>query len=153
MKPEVLVIGLDGATLSLMESPAVRDWMPNISRLIAEGCRGPLRSTVPPYTPPAWASIYTGTNPTKHGVFAFTRINCRTHKCEYHNYTTIATPKLWQILNKNGIRRSIFRIVVEVYPASASDSTSKVTMSVDWALDPSLSGPRFQIEGTFYSAI
>lgn len=67
----VLVIGLDGGTWSILDRFAGAGCMPNLSRLIGEGYRGTLLSTVPPLTPVAWTSFATGTNPGKHGVFGF----------------------------------------------------------------------------------
>lgn len=67
----VLVIGLDGATLRLLEPWAAAGELPALARLMAAGCHGELRSTFPPLTPPAWSSFMTGKNPGKHGVFGF----------------------------------------------------------------------------------
>lgn len=55
-------------------SPMIkRGLLPNISRLIENGCSGELQSVFPPVTAPAWSSIYTGTNPGKHGIYDFMR--------------------------------------------------------------------------------
>jgi predicted AlkP superfamily phosphohydrolase/phosphomutase len=67
----VLVIGLDGVPW-----PLVRDWaaaghMPNLARLIARGASGPLASTMPPTSGPAWSSFATGMNPGKTGIYDF----------------------------------------------------------------------------------
>jgi predicted AlkP superfamily phosphohydrolase/phosphomutase len=72
MATRVLVVALDGADFRLL-----RPWMdagelPTLARLAREGAHGPLRSVVPPLTPPAWTSFATGKHPGHHGVFGFT---------------------------------------------------------------------------------
>jgi len=70
-KNRVLVIGLDGATLDLIEPWAQQGKLPNLARLMREGVTGELRSTIPPVTAPAWISLMTGKNPARHGVYHF----------------------------------------------------------------------------------
>jgi predicted AlkP superfamily phosphohydrolase/phosphomutase len=72
MATRVLVVALDGADFRLL-----RPWMdagelPCLAGLAREGAHGPLRSVVPPLTPPAWTSFATGKHPGHHGVFGFT---------------------------------------------------------------------------------
>jgi len=67
----VLVIGLDGATWSVLD-PWIRDGtLAHLGRLRDRGTWGPLRSTFPPITPAAWGTFMTGKRPGKHGVFHF----------------------------------------------------------------------------------
>lgn len=69
--PNVICIGLDGATFDVID-PMVKDGrLPNLARLLSGGTRAHLRSTVPPLSAPAWVSFMTGTNPGRHGVFHF----------------------------------------------------------------------------------
>src|SRR2546430_10454414 len=71
---KVLIIGLDGATWRVLEPWARDGRLPNLAVLMARGSWGPLRSTVPALTLPAWSSLATGRNPGGHGVFAFPRL-------------------------------------------------------------------------------
>lgn len=68
---KLLVIGLDGATLRVIEPLCDEGKLPNLKTLIAEGVHGTLESTFPPLTAPAWTSLATGKNPGKTGVFDF----------------------------------------------------------------------------------
>src|SRR5947207_2260504 len=70
----ILIVGLDGATWSLLEPWARMGRMPALAALMDRGAWGPLRSTIPPLTLPAWSSFLTGKNPGAHGVFAFRRL-------------------------------------------------------------------------------
>jgi predicted AlkP superfamily phosphohydrolase/phosphomutase len=64
-----LMIGLDGATWTNPSRWIERGDMPVLRRLRDEGAWGVLNSTIPALTPPAWASLVTGTNPCKHGIY------------------------------------------------------------------------------------
>lgn len=68
----VLVIGLDGVGSDLVRRFVDEGQMPNIASLIERGSFGPLRSTNPPVTFPAWSSFLTGTAPSTHGIADFT---------------------------------------------------------------------------------
>jgi predicted AlkP superfamily phosphohydrolase/phosphomutase len=70
-KGRVLVVGFDGATWDLLSRYAEDGTMPNLGRLRSGSSWGELRSTIPPVTAPAWASLSTGKNPGKTGVYAF----------------------------------------------------------------------------------
>jgi len=66
-----LLLGLDGATFSILD-PLMRDGtMPFLRQLAAGGARAELLSTLNPLTPPAWVSMTTGRSPGHHGVFDF----------------------------------------------------------------------------------
>jgi predicted AlkP superfamily phosphohydrolase/phosphomutase len=66
-----VLIGLDGATWSILDPYMDRGLMPFLRELTARGTRAPLRSIVPALTPPAWTSVMTGKHPGGHGVFDF----------------------------------------------------------------------------------
>lgn len=68
---KVMVIGLDGATWSVLRPRMESGLMPNLRAIVEQGAHGNLRSIFPPETPAAWPSFMTGKNPGKHGVFDF----------------------------------------------------------------------------------
>ena len=63
----VMLIGLDGATFSVLEELADSGVMPFLGELLRTGARAELLSTVPPLTPPAWTSLATGRSPGHDG--------------------------------------------------------------------------------------
>ena len=71
MGKRVLVIGLDGATLDLVRPWVNEGKLPVMARIMREGAHGPLRSVIPPISPPAWTTCITGHNPGKHGIYDF----------------------------------------------------------------------------------
>jgi predicted AlkP superfamily phosphohydrolase/phosphomutase len=66
-----LLLGLDGATWTVLDPYVERGLMPNLGALVARGTRATLNSIVPALTPPAWTSLVTGKHPGGHGVFDF----------------------------------------------------------------------------------
>ncbi|GIX45857.1 MAG: nucleotide pyrophosphatase [Candidatus Tectimicrobiota bacterium] len=66
-----VLIGLDGATFSILDPLMEEGVMPFLRRLVARGTRAELLSTPNPLTPPAWTSLATGRTPGNHGIFDF----------------------------------------------------------------------------------
>jgi predicted AlkP superfamily phosphohydrolase/phosphomutase len=70
---KVLMIGLDGATFSLLNPLMDEGVMPFLKELMGRGVHADLMSTQNPLTPPAWVSMVTGRSPDVHGIFDFLR--------------------------------------------------------------------------------
>ncbi len=68
---DVLLIGIDAGCLPVFERLYEDDVIPNIRSICDGGASAPLESQMPPWTPSAWPSMYTGVNPGKHGVCGF----------------------------------------------------------------------------------
>lgn len=73
MSRKLLVVGLDGASPELIEAWSSAGYLPNIRALIQRGLFARLGSTVPWWSPPAWATFLTGVNPGAHGIYGFER--------------------------------------------------------------------------------
>ncbi|HEV8485230.1 MAG TPA: alkaline phosphatase family protein [Blastocatellia bacterium] len=71
MKPKILVIGLDAATMDLVKPWADLGYLPALARLMREGSHSTLRSTPNMHSASSWTSILTGLNPGRHGLFVF----------------------------------------------------------------------------------
>jgi predicted AlkP superfamily phosphohydrolase/phosphomutase len=71
MKPRILIIGLDAATMDLINPWAEAGHLPAIARLMNEGAHARLLSTPNMHSASAWTSILTGLNPGRHGLFVF----------------------------------------------------------------------------------
>jgi predicted AlkP superfamily phosphohydrolase/phosphomutase len=110
----VLVIGIDGGTFDLVRPWTEAGDLPHIGRLMAEGVHGPLESTLPPVTAPAWTTFATGKNPGKHGVFDFIRPMGR-GRFDLVNASAIRAQTLWQILSEAGRRVGVMNVPV-TYP-------------------------------------
>ncbi len=68
--PRCLVLGLDCAPPRLVFE-RYRARLPNLDGLMARGLFGPMRSTAPPITVPAWVSMTTGRDPGELGLYGF----------------------------------------------------------------------------------
>ena len=101
-RPQVLIIGLDGATFDLIKPWVATGQLPTFKHLMDTGTRGNLESTIPPITPPAWTSFMTGMNPGKHGVFNFTEYHPADHSIRYANASNRKIPSIWQLLGSQG---------------------------------------------------
>jgi predicted AlkP superfamily phosphohydrolase/phosphomutase len=71
MKPKILVIGLDAATMDLIDPWIAAGYLPALENLMKEGASARLISTPNMHSASAWTSILTGLNPGKHGLFVF----------------------------------------------------------------------------------
>jgi len=111
----VLVFGLDGATLDLIEPWAAEGKLPTLRQLLESGAHGRLESTFPPVTSPAWPSFATGKNPGKHGVFDF--ITGGGARVGLVNSTSVDGPTLWDLLSRYGRRVGVMGVPV-TYPPS-----------------------------------
>jgi predicted AlkP superfamily phosphohydrolase/phosphomutase len=98
----VVLIGLDGATFSVLDPLMDEGIMPFLKEFTARGARGILHSTAHPLTPPAWTSLMTGRTPGNHGIFDFVRIE---HQPDHPTYTLVTSTDiqcetLWSIASR-----------------------------------------------------
>ncbi|MFN2388431.1 MAG: alkaline phosphatase family protein [Actinomycetota bacterium] len=114
---KVLLLGLDGITYSVLDPAFAAGHMPRFKALLERGAAGVLTSTVPPYTPPGWTSIFTGVNPGKHGIFGFTLGNVQQRK-GLVSLDRVTAPALWNAANAQGTPIGLFNIPM-TYPPPA----------------------------------
>src|SRR5215210_7696846 len=106
---KVLMLGLDGATFRVLDPAFEAGHMPRLKKLLEEGVSGTLTSTIPPYTPPGWTSIFTGVNPGRHGIFGFTLGNVQQSK-GLVRLDRVAAPAIWNAANAQGVSMGLFNI-------------------------------------------
>jgi predicted AlkP superfamily phosphohydrolase/phosphomutase len=112
----VVVLGLDAATLDLVQPWVEQGKLPTFRALMAEGVWGTLWSTVPPQSPPAWTSFMTGKNPGKHGVFDFT-LNSLGGRGQLVNFFSVKAETLWHMLSRIGRKVGVINVPV-TFPAT-----------------------------------
>lgn len=71
MSQPVLIIGLDGMPFDVLRPLIAKGLMPSLGQFLQDAAWASLRSTVPPFSAPAWATFMTGMNPGWHGVIGF----------------------------------------------------------------------------------
>jgi predicted AlkP superfamily phosphohydrolase/phosphomutase len=107
----VLVIGLDGATWSLLAPWARAGRLPALARLMDRGTWGPLTSTIPALTLPAWSSFMTGKNPGGHGIYAFHRMAFdRYDSAGLANAGDLRAARIWDVAAHAGKRVGVINL-------------------------------------------
>lgn len=115
-----LVVGVDGVCLSVLE-PLINDGVvPHLASLQAKSAVDPLESQLPPWTPSAWPSIYTGKNPGKHGVFDF--LDFEGYDWDVVNRSTVKSRAVWELLSMNGYESVVVNVPV-THPPREIDGT------------------------------
>jgi predicted AlkP superfamily phosphohydrolase/phosphomutase len=111
----LLIIGLDGATFELIKPWVLEGKLPHLGKLLESGAHGPLKSTIPPMSPPAWTSFMTGKNPGKHGVFDFTARKPYSYEIEFVNARWRRAETIWKIMSDAGKRVCVLSVPI-TYP-------------------------------------
>lgn len=98
-KRKIVLIWVDGGTFDVI-MPLLEKELPTFQKIMREGVNGTLISTIPPCTPTAWASLATGVNPGKHGVYDFW--DRKGNKPVPVTSYSIQRETLWSMLNEVG---------------------------------------------------
>ncbi len=112
MTPRVVIFGLDGATFTVLDDLMRRGVMPNLAEFLAAGASGHLLSTVPPLTPPAWTTLFTGRSPGHHGITNFLQFESETSK--YIRVVTsreVRTPSILSLASQAGRRVGALNLI------------------------------------------
>ncbi len=111
----LLIFGLDCAEPDLVFNRWLDD-LPNVKRLVTSGIHGPLRSTLPPITVPAWTSMMTSQDPGMLGLYGFR--NRRSYGYEdlyFANAKYVKAKTVWNYLSRNRMKSLVFG-VPQTYP-------------------------------------
>src|SRR4051812_16177091 len=114
----VMILGLDGATWSVLDPMRSRGLMPNLDALLQRSAHGTLRSTIPPVTSAAWTTMMTGCSPGRHGVFDHRYYDAAAGQMKVNHAARVRVPTVWHQLSQAG--RSIVSLNLPVtYPPLA----------------------------------
>lgn len=105
-----LVIGLDGVCLPVLDPLIKEGEVPNIETLSGRSAVAPLKSQLPPWTPSAWPSIYTGVNPGKHGVYDFLHFDG--YNWDVVNRSLVKEFAVWELLSQHELTSVIVNVPV-----------------------------------------
>ncbi|AQL44641.1 phosphodiesterase (plasmid) [Halorientalis sp. IM1011] len=125
---DTLLVGIDAGCLPVFDRLAADDRIPNIEAICEGGVAAPLESQIPPWTPSAWPSMYTGVNPGKHGVYGF--IDFDGYDWEVVSADHVQEHSLWSLLDRHGISSVVVNVPVTSPPAE-----------IDGAIVPGFIGP------------
>ena len=114
----VALIGLDCATPALVFDRFAED-MPTLTKLREASLWGPLRSTIPAITVPAWSCMLSGRTPGEIGVYGFRNRADRTYDgLSIATSRSVRAPRLWDLLTADR-RTSVLLGVPGTYPPPA----------------------------------
>ena len=115
---KVLLVGVDAACRPVLAPMFEEGRLPTLEGLFESGVTDDLESGVPPWTPSMWPTIYTGTNPGKHGVFGFLRFSG--YDYDVVNASHVREPALWELLDEAGHSSVVVNVPV-THPPRAFD--------------------------------
>ena len=118
MKNRTVLIGLDGATFTILDTLIEQGIMPFIQQFIKTGVRSELISIIPPLTPPAWTSLMTGRNPGAHGIFDFFQKEKTSHRLRFTTHQDVQAETIWQIASRAGHRVTTLNFPLMLPPPS-----------------------------------
>ncbi|WP_255169626.1 alkaline phosphatase family protein [Natrononativus amylolyticus] len=125
---DTLIIGIDAGCLNVFEPLSDDGVIPTISALCEDGVAAPLESQIPPWTPSAWPSIYTGVNPGKHGACGF--VDFDGYDWSVVSADAVQERSMWSLLDEQGLSSVVVNVPVTHPPEE-----------IDGAIVPGFIGP------------
>jgi len=104
---KLIVIGLDGASWTILHPLIEKGYMPTLRNMVNNGVSSILESTVPPVTGPSWISFATGKNPAKTGIFDFLTRDPHSYRLKPARSTQFRGHAFWDYLSSLGYRVGI----------------------------------------------
>ncbi len=105
MSVKTLLIGIDGATFTVLDPLLEQGVMPFLKSFYADGVKAGLRTIVPALTPPAWTSLMTGRTPGNHGVFDFFRMESVDNRhIRFFTSNDVQADTIWSLAGAAGMK-------------------------------------------------
>jgi len=121
MTGRTVLIGLDGATFTILDPLMQRGVLPFLQRFAASGVRATLHSVIPPLTPPAWTSLVTGRSPGLHGVFDFfLRDSADSQHIRFATSQDVDAETIWSVADRHGLRTTVLNFPLMFPPPQIS---------------------------------
>ncbi|MHC3437792.1 alkaline phosphatase family protein [Natrialbaceae archaeon A-gly3] len=111
---KTVIIGLDALDFRYLER--FESSLPNITALRERGVEAPLESTHPPWTGSAWPSMYTGADPSYHGIYNFFKYDGYPDEGSLVSNADVRVPAIWEYLSSVDVRSIVMNIPV-THPA------------------------------------
>lgn len=112
--PRTVVFGFDALDFRYLDR--YRDSLENFERLRKGGVEARLQSTFPPWTGSAWPSMYTGVDPSYHGVYDFFHFDGYPDQGELVSRNDVQAPAIWNYLTVLGVPSVVLNVPV-THPA------------------------------------
>ena len=103
MVRKLIILGIDGMDWDVIVR--YKDKLPNLYGLMQKNNYPHLRSVFPADTTPAWSTIYTGLDPSEHGIINFVNVGAKenTYKPLVFDDSAFKGKAFWDVLNKQGL--------------------------------------------------
>ncbi len=101
---KLLILGLDSLNWKVLQPLLDAGAMPRLKALQTSGSHGILRSTLPPTTPPAWATFMTGVEPGVHGIIGFKSFNPTSNTYDLLKTKNLGPRSFYAVLSDAGKR-------------------------------------------------
>lgn len=126
MNPQVIVVGLDAATMSVIEQYVAEGGLPNISRMLRSGGSGLLLSTPNMHSASSWSSIITGRNPGQHGLYVFSDRDFATNEQVIYTGRDRKCESIFGILARAGKTAGMVNVPM-TYPAESAPGSFMIS--------------------------
>ncbi|MDE1851667.1 MAG: alkaline phosphatase family protein [Candidatus Micrarchaeota archaeon] len=138
-RKKLYIIGIDAAALWIIKENCKEYGLRGFERFMKDGTLEEMESTLPPITPVAWPSIYTGMEPREHGVMDFFCID-REYTKQLLYYDVVGKAPFWDTLSDHGIRSLVITppVVVNL------NRKENVDIITGWPLPPKFSSEELQ---------
>ena len=107
MVKRLMVIGIDGMDFDVVRRH--EDILPNLSEMMKKWGYPRLRSVFPADTTPAWSTIFTGLDPSEHGIINFVNMGDRENKYKPISFddSVFRGKTFWDELSRAGYRSAV----------------------------------------------
>ena len=107
-----------------MPEKIFKEWLeelPNMKKLMNQGCYAKLNSTIPPVSIVAWSSITTGKNPADHGVFECLYLDKEdSNRMRVSSSLNMKEKRIWELVSENN-KKAISCFVPLTWPLRPYD--------------------------------
>ncbi len=112
--PRLIIIGLDSVPPRIAFE-VLEDVMPCLKSLRLKGRHGPLRSTDPPVTIPAWVTMTSGRDPGELGIYGFRNRRAGSYDMDLVSQSALSHPRLWDLASSAGLSSVVVSVPL-TYP-------------------------------------
>jgi len=150
---KVVLLGIDGATPSVLSNWVQEGRLPNLGRVFEAGAHGTLRSTLPPYSVQAWVSMMTGRHPASHGVVDFFERDPGQAQHTFIQSAAIHGESLWDIVTRHGVQAGFVNVPLTYPPVPLNGYMVSGFMTPrgrdDYTYPPELRGQILSVTGEY----
>jgi predicted AlkP superfamily phosphohydrolase/phosphomutase len=100
---KLIILGIDGMDFDVVKR--YKTYLPNICKLLEKDHNTRMRSVFPADTTPAWSTIYTGLDPSEHGIINFVNVGAKENAYRPLEFddSVFQGKAFWDVLNDKGL--------------------------------------------------